>query len=52
MREQGMGVSIVDVMKDVGLTHGGFYQHFESRRDLVDASIVQAVRQTNDRIRL
>jgi TetR/AcrR family transcriptional repressor of nem operon len=52
MREQGMGVSIADVMKDVGLTHGGFYLHFESRQGLVDASIVQAVRQTNDRIRL
>jgi TetR/AcrR family transcriptional regulator, transcriptional repressor for nem operon len=52
MRERGMGVSIVDVMEDVGLTHGGFYQHFKSRQDLVEKSIVWAVRQTNERIRL
>jgi hypothetical protein len=25
MRERGIGVSIVDVMEDIGLTHGGFY---------------------------
>jgi TetR/AcrR family transcriptional repressor of nem operon len=39
MRERGIGVSIVDVMEDVGLTHGGFYQHFKSRQDFVDKSI-------------
>jgi len=52
MRERGMGVSIVDVMEDVGLTHGGFYKHFKSRQDLVDKSIAWAVHQTNERIRL
>ena len=25
------GVGVADVMKEAGLTHGGFYAHFESR---------------------
>jgi TetR/AcrR family transcriptional regulator, transcriptional repressor for nem operon len=52
LRKQGAQVSINDVMKDVGLTHGGFYQHFESREDLVNTSVLQAIRQTNERIRV
>ena len=39
-RELGIdGLSIANLMKEAGLTHGGFYKHFESRDDLV----VQAV---------
>lgn len=34
------GVSIPDLMKQVGLTHGGFYAHFENR----DALVADAVR--------
>lgn len=34
---QGMGVA--DIMKEAGLTHGGFYAHFESR----DALLVEAM---------
>ena len=33
------GVGVADVMKDAGLTHGGFYAHFASR----DALLVEAV---------
>jgi TetR/AcrR family transcriptional repressor of nem operon len=51
-REHGMSVSIDDVMNNVGLTHGGFYKYFKSRQDLADKSIVQAIRQTNQRIRV
>lgn len=29
------GLSIADLMKEAGLTHGGFYKHFESRDQLV-----------------
>lgn len=29
------GVGVADIMKDVGLTHGGFYAHFDSRADLL-----------------
>ncbi len=32
------GVGVADVMKEAGLTHGGFYAHFESR----DALLAQA----------
>lgn len=35
-REFGLeGLSIADLMKEAGLTHGGFYKHFQSRDDLV-----------------
>jgi AcrR family transcriptional regulator len=33
------GVGVADVMKQAGLTHGGFYAHFESR----DALLVEAI---------
>jgi TetR/AcrR family transcriptional regulator, transcriptional repressor for nem operon len=36
LREKGLeAVAIADVMKEVGLTVGGFYKHFNSRDDLV-----------------
>ncbi len=35
-REKGLeGVAVADIMKEVGLTVGGFYKHFDSRDDLV-----------------
>jgi TetR/AcrR family transcriptional repressor of nem operon len=39
-RERGLhGISVVDVMAAAGLTHGGFYGHFESKEALaVEAS--------------
>ncbi|MEH6434467.1 TetR/AcrR family transcriptional regulator [Massilia sp. DD77] len=40
LRRQGFaGVGVADVMKQAGLTHGGFYAHFESR----DALLLEAV---------
>jgi TetR/AcrR family transcriptional repressor of nem operon len=38
-REHGSeGEGVARLMKDIGLTHGGFYRHFESKEDLfVDA---------------
>jgi TetR/AcrR family transcriptional repressor of nem operon len=36
MRERGCdGVSVSDITKAAGLTHGAFYNHFESKDDLV-----------------
>jgi len=36
LRERGIdGVSIADLMKEAGLTVGGFYKHFASRDQLV-----------------
>jgi len=36
------GVGVADVMKEAGLTHGGFYAHFESRDALLAAAADQA----------
>jgi TetR/AcrR family transcriptional repressor of nem operon len=41
-REKGTSVSLVDLMKAVGLTHGGFYKQFASKEDLVDEAITHA----------
>jgi TetR/AcrR family transcriptional repressor of nem operon len=39
-REKGFeAVSVVEVMKAAGLTHGGFYGHFESKDDLIAQAI-------------
>jgi TetR/AcrR family transcriptional regulator, transcriptional repressor for nem operon len=36
LRSEGIeGTRVSDVMSDAGLTHGGFYVHFESKEDLV-----------------
>ena len=40
MREHGHeGISVADLMKRAGLTHGGFYAHFKNRDDLVAEAI-------------
>jgi TetR/AcrR family transcriptional repressor of nem operon len=36
------GVGVADIMADAGLTHGGFYAHFESKDDLVRAALGEA----------
>ena len=44
LREAGLtGIGVADLMKEVGLTVGGFYKHFESRGALV-AEAVTAMR--------
>jgi TetR/AcrR family transcriptional regulator, transcriptional repressor for nem operon len=43
-REHGFaGVSVADVMKSVGRTHGGFYGHFRSKEDLMAQACQHAV---------
>jgi TetR/AcrR family transcriptional repressor of nem operon len=43
-REQGLaGVGIADLMKEAGLTVGGFYKHFDSRDDLVAEAVGSAL---------
>lgn len=40
IRQQGLAsLGVAAVMKDAGLTHGGFYAHFPSRDALIDAAI-------------
>lgn len=43
LRERGLSaVSIPELMSSIGLTHGGFYSHFESRDALVASAIEEA----------
>jgi TetR/AcrR family transcriptional repressor of nem operon len=43
MRKQGIEpTSVNDVMKKAGLTHGGFYRHFDSKESLVNAALDDA----------
>lgn len=43
-REIGVeGIGVADLMKEAGLTHGGFYRHFASRGELVDEAIERAL---------
>lgn len=40
IREDGLnGTAVSAVMRDAGLTHGGFYKHFESKDDLLVESL-------------
>jgi TetR/AcrR family transcriptional repressor of nem operon len=41
-REKGTAVSVADVMKAAGLTHGGFYKQFASKEDLIDEAAAYA----------
>ena len=43
------GLSVVELMKLAGLTHGGFYNHFESRAALVNEAIAFAMDQMIER---
>lgn len=43
-REKGFaGVGLDAIMKDAGLTHGGFYGHFKSKDDLTAEAVVRAL---------
>jgi TetR/AcrR family transcriptional repressor of nem operon len=49
-RERGLhGISVVDVMAAAGLTHGGFYGHFESREALAQEASGRAFEQAAQR---
>ena len=43
-REDGIErVGVADLMHDAGLTHGGFYRHFDSRDQLVGEAVERAL---------
>lgn len=45
-RERGIeNTSVADIMKDAGLTHGGFYRHFENKDALTVAALQEAFEQ-------
>lgn len=51
-RERGFsGVSVSEIMKATGLTHGAFYNHFESKEDLISKSIEDASTKALDSMR-
>jgi TetR/AcrR family transcriptional repressor of nem operon len=41
-RDGYAGVGVADVMKEAGLTHGGFYAHFESREAMLAKALQHA----------
>jgi TetR/AcrR family transcriptional regulator, transcriptional repressor for nem operon len=52
LREKGAhGVGVADLMKEAGLTHGGFYAHFDSREALVIEAFAHAMDRSTDRWR-
>src|SRR6266446_41451 len=52
LREKGAhGVGVADLMKEAGLTHGGFYAHFDSREALVIEAFAYAMDRANERWR-
>jgi AcrR family transcriptional regulator len=52
VRRSGVaGVGVAEVMKEAGLTHGGFYAHFESREALLAEALEHAGKQSGTRTR-
>jgi TetR/AcrR family transcriptional regulator, transcriptional repressor for nem operon len=52
LREKGAhGIGVADLMKDAGLTHGGFYAHFDSREALVIEAFSHAMDRGTERWR-
>ena len=48
-RERGFeGIGVADLMKTVGLTHGGFYGHFSSKDDLMAKACVRALARSQE----
>ena len=52
LREKGAhGVGVADLMKEAGLTHGGFYAHFDSREALLIEAFAYAMDRSTERWR-
>jgi TetR/AcrR family transcriptional repressor of nem operon len=49
VRAEGLnGAAVAAVMRDAGLTHGGFYKHFASKDDLLVESLKEAFREIEE----
>ncbi|MEU1425292.1 DUF6262 family protein [Kitasatospora sp. NPDC005751] len=48
-REQGTHVSVADLMKAAGLTHGAFYKQFASKEALIDEATTHAFEELTQR---
>src|SRR3954466_10199923 len=43
-RQRGFdGIGVADLMKEAGLTHGGFYGHFSSKEELIAEASARAL---------
>jgi TetR/AcrR family transcriptional regulator, transcriptional repressor for nem operon len=52
LREKGAhGIGVADLMKEAGLTHGGFYAHFDSREVLVIEAMEHIMARSTERWR-
>ncbi|HKX11352.1 MAG TPA: TetR/AcrR family transcriptional regulator [Stellaceae bacterium] len=54
-REKGVdGIAVADLMKEAGLTHGGFYNHFQSKEELAaaafDAAFAAAIERLQSKV--
>ena len=50
-RECGVdGIGVADLMKEAGLSHGGFYRHFQSRDELVAEAVEHALADGGERM--
>ena len=50
IRRDGIdNISVAELMKQAGLTHGGFYRHFDSRDDLIEEALTDALAQGSAR---
>src|ERR1700690_2609836 len=51
VRTEGLnGAAVAAVMRDTGLTHGGFYKHFGSKDELLLESLREAFREIADNL--
>ena len=51
LRHRGIaGSSVADVMKAAGLTVGGFYAHFSSKKELIDDALRRTTRELRERL--
>jgi TetR/AcrR family transcriptional repressor of nem operon len=49
IRHDGIGgLAVAELMKEAGLTHGGFYRHFDSREQLVAEAAQRALSQGSE----
>jgi TetR/AcrR family transcriptional regulator, transcriptional repressor for nem operon len=51
VRAEGItGAAVSTVMRDAGLTHGGFYKHFGSKDELLTEALSEAFQDISDRL--
>ena len=49
-RRAGAGVGIGQLMKSLKMTHGGFYRHFKSKDDLLEAALMKGFEEMRARM--